>query len=52
MIHGFIPSVKNGAMLLNLYAGAVEIGSYFIAGDDYAQVGPEQILAHIPAMLL
>jgi hypothetical protein len=51
VINGFDLSIKNGDAFESS-AGAVEIGSYFIAGDDYVQVGPEQILARIPAITL
>jgi hypothetical protein len=51
VINGFDLSIKNGDAFESS-VGAVEIGSHFIAGDDYAQVGPEQILARIPAISL
>lgn len=51
VINGFDLSIKNGDAFESS-AGAVEIGSYFIAGDEYVQVGPEQILSRIPAITL
>jgi hypothetical protein len=50
VINGFDLLIQNGDDSSKSSTGAVEIGSNFIAEDDYVQVGPEQILARIPAV--
>ena len=49
VINGFDLSIGNENEGTESSSGAVQMGSYFIAIDDYLQVGPEQILARIPA---
>lgn len=32
--------------------GAIEVGNHFVVTDDYVQVGPEQVVARIPTVLM
>ena len=32
--------------------GVIEIGNIFVVTDDFVQIGPEQVLARIPVVLM
>jgi len=50
VINGFDLSVASATAVEESAGGAmVEQGSYFILSNEYAQIGPEQVLARIPS---
>jgi len=50
--HNCEHGVINGFDVMCSAFGTVEIGNQFVVTDDYIQVGPEQVLARIPAVLM
>jgi len=52
VINGFDLRIVNNNAISESAEGAtatVEQGSFFIVSDEYAQIGPEQVLAKIPS---